>query len=55
MVYERNMSIERWWKDDDGRNRNNGRKPCPRVTSATTNPMQTGQRPKPIFYGKRKE
>jgi hypothetical protein len=55
MVYERYMSIKHWWKDDDGRNRSDPRKPCPRVTSPSTNPMQIGQRSKPVFYGKRKE
>jgi hypothetical protein len=55
MVYETNMSIKHWWKGNDGRNRSNRRKPCPRVISPTTNPMQTGQRSKPGFYGKREE
>jgi hypothetical protein len=55
MVYERKMNIERWWKGEDGRRRSNRRNPCPRITSPSTNPMQTGQRSKPGFYGKRNE
>jgi hypothetical protein len=49
-VYERNMSIEHWWNEDDGRNRSNQRKTCPSATSSTKNPIQNGLRSKLGFY-----